>query len=423
MNTQTSPALKTPVNGPAARQRGVTLVLMAISLLALLGFAALSLDGSNLYVARNELQNASDAGALAGARVLYVDSGARVNEGANNVARDAAMANNSQGTAVEVAGVQRGHWSFTTRTFTPNPSLEPVDLFNRSTQDLDLDPNFINAIEVVTERRATPVQAFFGAVLGFADYDVSARAVAYIGFAGSLRPEDADQPIAICRDAITSGGDYSCNVGRFIDNNSETGGWTNFQHDQSGATNANELSQLVCSDGNPDEIRFGEDIATNNGQVQSAFADLYACWVEQTDKERLWNLTLPVIDCSGGIAPSNPVVGAVNLNIVWIVDQDNRIDDQAPWTMELPPEDTQDTASGVWSNDNPDGITRWDDFVETFNIRRPNGELASYSPPPDRGGWRQKTIYFLPDCSVSEPRGRTGGENFGVLAQIPVLVD
>ncbi len=406
-------------------QRGASMVLVAISLIALLGLGALTLDGGNLYVARNELQNASDAGALAGTRMLYLPDGSMVNAGANQIAHDAAIANSSQGTPVEVVSVQRGHWSFTTRTFTPNPSLEPVDLFNASTTELDLNLNFINAMEVVTQRSATPVQAFLGSVLGFSGYSVSARAVAYIGFAGTLRPEDVDQPIAICRDAITDGNEFSCNVGRFIPDHSDTGGWTNFRHDESGATNANELNQLICSNGNPDEMHFGEDIATNNGQVQSAFNSLYGCWKEETEQERLWNLTLPVIDCSEGIAPSNPLVGAVNLNIVWIEDRGiaNRIDDDAPWQMELPPVDGNDVSPGSWSSDDPDGTRRWDDFVETFNIRMPDGSHAYWSDDPQERGWKQKTIYFLPDCAPHEPIGRTGGENFGVLAQIPVLVD
>lgn len=406
-----------------ARQRGASFVLVAVSIFMLFGFAALALDISNLYVARNELQNAADAGALRGARVLYVNDGTMVNEDANMEARVTAEANSSQGTAVEVASVRRGHWSFATRTFTPNPSLEPVDLFDRTTEELDADPDFINAIEVFTERRASPVQAFFGFIFGFNDYTVSTRAVGYIGFAGSLRPEDADQPIAICRDAIVDDSNFSCNVGRFIDANAETGGWTNFQHDESGATNANELRDLVEGDGNPDEMHFGDDIATNSGQVQSAFHAFYNRWEEETDKERLWGMTLPVIDCTDNIAPSAPLVGAVTLNIVWVVDNANRIDDDAPWQMELPPEDSDGVSPGDWSNSDPDGITRWDDFVDAFHLEKPDGDPAYYEPPPDRDGWRQKTIYFAPSCAAHEPRGQTGGENFGVLAEIPVLVD
>lgn len=426
-------------SGPGAlpKQGGASLALMTVSLLALIGLGALALDGANLYVARNELQNAADAGALAGARVLYLLDGTGVNAQANQVAEDAAAANHSQGTPVEVTRVRRGHWSFTEQElngsgFTPNPSLEPVDLFDRTTEDLDLDVNFINAIEVVVERNATPVQAFFGSVLGFSEYTVAARAVAYIGFAGSLRPEDVDQPVALCKQALMDGDTYDCSVGRFIPSSSsdqtmsETGGWSSFDQEDAclGGTNTSEVRPLVCASGNPDELRFGTPLATLGGQSQATFKDLYDCWLEETDQKELWNMTLAVIDCpDANVGPCNELVGAVNVNIAWMVDQANNIDADAPYEMTLPPETSGGESPGTWSNDSPDGTERWDDFVETFNIRKPDGTLARWAADPDETGWKQKTIYFLPDCAVHEPAGRTGGENFGVLAQIPVLVD
>ncbi|SFR78093.1 Putative Tad-like Flp pilus-assembly [Marinobacter daqiaonensis] len=400
------------------------MVLMAISLIMLMAFAALAIDGGNLYVARNELHNASDAGALAGARMLYTVDGSAVNPGANNVATDAALANYSQGDPVEVASVLRGHWSFATRTFTPNTSLAAVDLFSFTTKELDADPNFINAVEVITERKATPAQAFFGTVLGFSDYKVSARAVAYIGFAGSLRPHDLDQPIGICQEALlNNSGAYECSVGRFIPDNGDTGGWTSFQQNVSGAADANDVNSVTCGTGNEQQLDYGEGLQTVNGQLQSAFSKLYNCWEAETNKKRLWNMTLPVLSCPTGVGPSNKLIGAVNLNIVWIVDQANHIDARAPSEMELPPHNSGGTSPGTWSNSNASGVARWDDFVNTFSIEKPDHSLAHWDSDPQKSGWRQKTIYFLPDCSYHEPKGNTGGENFGVLARIPVLVD
>jgi len=52
------------------RRRGQVLVLVALSLLVLLGIVALAVDGGSLYAERRKMQNAADAGALAGARVL-----------------------------------------------------------------------------------------------------------------------------------------------------------------------------------------------------------------------------------------------------------------------------------------------------------------------------------------------------------------
>ncbi len=393
-------------------------MLLAVSVVALIGFSALAIDTSNLYVARNELQNAADAGALAGARVLYIDDGSAINPNANQAASDTATANDSQGTAVEVARVRRGHWSFATRTFTPNPSLDVVDLFGKTTAELDADPNFINAVEVVTERRATPVAAFFGYIFGFSDYSSQARAVGYIGFAGKLRPEDVDQPIALCETALRNpDGEYSCNLGRFIPEGDQTGGWTNFEHDQNGATNANELRDLVEGDGNPNEMNYGEDIATNNGEVQSAFKAFYDRWVEETDRERPWNMTLPVIDCDDGIAPANPLVGAVTVNIMWVINQNqplSQIDTHAPQVMGGGA-DMQDPAwPGDWANASPSGTERWDSFTDHFALQDSSGQPAD---------WRNMSIYFLPSCSAHQPSGSTGGENFGVLARIPVLVD
>jgi len=52
------------------RQSGQTLVVVALALIALLGFLALAIDVGVLYSWRRNMQNAADAGALAGARVI-----------------------------------------------------------------------------------------------------------------------------------------------------------------------------------------------------------------------------------------------------------------------------------------------------------------------------------------------------------------
>ena len=83
-------------------ERGVSAVLIAILMFVFLAFAALALDLSHIFVAKNELQNAADAGALAGARFLYNNNGTAVNPGANQIGHDAALANKSENSAVEV---------------------------------------------------------------------------------------------------------------------------------------------------------------------------------------------------------------------------------------------------------------------------------------------------------------------------------
>ena len=55
-------------------ERGQTILLVAVSMVVLLGLAALAIDVVTLYVASGEIQRAADAAAIAGAKV-FVDTG------------------------------------------------------------------------------------------------------------------------------------------------------------------------------------------------------------------------------------------------------------------------------------------------------------------------------------------------------------
>jgi hypothetical protein len=101
------------------------------------------------------------------------------------------------------------------------------------------------------------------------------------------------------------------------------------------------------------------------------------------------------------------VVGAVTVNIVWITPyEDDPSYSEAPWQMENPRTGT------TWSSNNSNGQVRWNSFVQNFNLKNVDGSPAPY---------QKRGIYFLPDCDTHQPKGRTGGENFGIMAKIPVL--
>lgn len=402
--------------------RGVTAVIVTIFLIVFLGIAALAIDIGHLYVVRGELQNAADAGSLAGAGNLYIEDETEINTGANQEGHDAAEANKSQKTFVETnwtggngGDVQRGHWCFADKTFTPNASLAMVDLWNTSTEELDANPDFINAVKVTTRREATPAASFFARIFGHENFPISSEAVAYIGFAGTLKPEEVDQPIAICKESLLdSNGNYTCGVGRMINSGSteghQTGGWTNYSQPCETAS-ASSVKPLVCGAGNPEPIMFGEYMGTTGGEVQVAYNGLYSCWKNaglDTDgdgwPDKAWTLTLPVIKCPGNNTGNcSQVVGAVTIDIVWITQTDKNQMKEVPRKME------------GWTC--PAGFTAqqcWDSFVAYFQLQDVlNGSNAFYE---------DKTMYFKPDCTPHVPAGRTGGENFGILAKIPVLV-
>ncbi len=399
-------------------QQGATAILVGLSILVLIGMGALAIDLSHLFVVHNELQNAADAGALAGARFLYNNDGMAVNAGANQIAYNAATENRSERVPVDVhwtggntGDVQRGHWSFATRTFTPNDSLLPVLLWGFSLEELDQNPNFINAVRVRTRRDDTPAASFLAKVFGYENFILSAEAIAYIGFAGTLYEHEVDQPIAICKQSLLGPNNKSdCTVGRMINSGQivaahETGGWTDFNQEGnpcSGGTNATAVQSLICNGvGNPWTIHKGL-VATNGGEIASAFTQLRQCWANTTGRTQPWKVTLVLIECEGNnITTCADVVGAVSVDILWVTGEgeDPQYND-APIQM------------GDWANNNPDGSVRWNSFAQYFNLRNLDNTIAPYE---------KKSIYFSPNCEILY-FGGTGGENFGILAKIPVLV-
>ncbi|MEA3469135.1 MAG: TadG family pilus assembly protein [Thermodesulfobacteriota bacterium] len=406
-------------------ESGATAVYVAIVLGVLLMFTALAIDVNHLYGVRNELHNAADGGALAGAITLFNSDGTLNRQGALDEANRIAAANKTGNQDVSEIDVETGHWSFTNKQFTANAATTQADWHERPFSELDLDTDFINAVWVKTDRSDTP--SFFARILGFNDFSVSTDAVAYIGFAGTLSPGELDQPIAICKESIIDpDGTYSCNMGRMLNSGgntatSNTGGWTNFTQPCETAS-ATDMRDLVCASGNTEGVQFGQGIGATGGVQDNVLADLYDCWETNTYDETHtrnkiinWNLTLPVVECPGNnVSNCANLVGAVSVNVVWIVHQND------PHYDEVPREMTVD-GGPTWTCTDPDGFTCWKSFIDNFNLANVDGPPMTDEEYEEM--YQKKNIFFLPDCTVHEPRGRSGGENFGILARIPKLVE
>jgi Flp pilus assembly protein TadG len=420
-----------------ANQKGVTIVLVAILLVVLIGFAAIAVDLAYLYIVKGELQNAADSGALAGAQVLYITDplGVQVNAAANQTALDLVSANYSEQSPVSIESIERGHWSFATREFIPNNSLLPVSLWNVTSAQLDANSNFINAVRVITTRKIVagtgkPAGPFFAGIFGAAGPVFTATAVAYIGFAGTIIPETVDWPFAICKESlIDSNGAYTCANGRSFSSGKstnqgstgESGGWTDYNQFESpsackSAADMKTLKDLTSScnnAGNPNPLVFGNSIETTNAMGGStngnaAFGNLYNCWKAATDlngdglPEKTWPLTLPVIECGNkSPGPCNPLVGVVEVEVIWIQDAPDKQYKNVP-----PKLIGQDFSTYT-------GAVRWNKIVESFAFKNLDNSPAAYM---------DKTVYLKPVCKYREPTGLTGGQNFGILAKIPVLV-
>ncbi len=282
-----------PVSTILNNQRGVSAVIVGICLLMLVSFVALAIDVGHLYVVRNELQNAADAGALAGARHLYEEDKFAINENANQIGEQAATANIGDNKNVEVifdpaapqeGDVQRGHWSFKARTFTRWDDLIAPPIWGKTADELDSMVEFVNAVQVVARRETLPITSFFGGIFGFPSVKAARKATAYLGASSAWFLSDFDMPIAICaqslvppdeswdepgssyRDCIEGNSDnpegcaLDCNIGRMLNSGSNTdthntAGWTNFsggtwpgsppEPDSCSTASASDMTNLV----------------------------------------------------------------------------------------------------------------------------------------------------------------------------------
>lgn len=420
--------------------KGVVAPLVAIFLVVFIGFMALAIDVGHLYVVRNELQNAADAAALAGTRALYVTSGSTiaVNTGANQAAYDQAIQNKSEKIAVDVhwqsgntGDIQRGHWSFATHSFTASDSTEPPDI-TKSMTELDVDLNYVNAVQVTTRRQDTPAISFFAHIFGFQNFFLQATAVAYLGFAGTT--EEADFPIAICRQAILdSSGNYDCHVGRLINSSSggtgNTGAWTNFTQELPDGTGSCETASTptvrnyVSGTATVPGITFGAQLGTIGGNVANLLNLLEQRWQAQPGgNTRPFSMKLPMIDCPdypGQVGNCSTIVGIVELNMIWMNRTPTNMYQNAPRTMwHSTPTDADPDAGYQWNCTS--GSTNeqcWRQFVDEFGLQKADG-----TPPYNSSdGYMNHTLYFLPSCKVISG-GITGGMPSNVIATIPKLV-
>ena len=96
------------------KQQGASLVLATIALVGLLGFAGLAIDVGYEMVVRNELQNAADTSALAGAKYLYPLNGTEPNWSLANSKAAAAISLNKAGNSLLSTGdIRTGYWNVT----------------------------------------------------------------------------------------------------------------------------------------------------------------------------------------------------------------------------------------------------------------------------------------------------------------------
>src|SRR5688500_8437585 len=95
-------------------RRGAIVVMTGIFIVALMIIAAITVDASRIFAAKNELQTASDAAALAGAIQLLPPNDSST---AGDTARAYALRNNVEARTIDSVEVEYGVWSSDDREF------------------------------------------------------------------------------------------------------------------------------------------------------------------------------------------------------------------------------------------------------------------------------------------------------------------
>ncbi len=258
-----------------AKSGGQVLVVFALSLIALLGFAGLAIDGGSAFAMRRDEQNAADLAALAGAND-YLISG-NLDQAvlrARTVAAANGFTHGSDSTAVNV----------------------DLDTSNGITFRVAIDAPHHNTMAAILGMPTWPVSTTATALAGFPD---TAHGASPFIFSVAAFGTDGTPKYTTPTDFGDGNGD--------VPNNDLDFAWTNYG---TGNVNTSEVASIITGDLVIDKtLAFGEYIGQhNNGNHTALFSDVntylsntdvLAAVVDSNGNFMGWS-TFHVISASGG---------------------------------------------------------------------------------------------------------------------------
>ena len=268
-------------------ERGAVAVLVGLSMLTLIGFTALAVDVGYMMTARNELQNAADAAALAAARKLgdiYKKNNTYDNPTDRplilSAAVDIALKNKAgglDGININDGDLIIGAWDGS--TFTLNTT----------------QPNAVRAITRRDGGANGPVTTFFFNVLGADSVDISAQAIAALSSQGTA---EYPGPFGVSKTLFESEVcDQSVDI-YFTEDLVDCAGWHTFEDWPENAETALEDILNEMNDGsfaNPG-VKAGDEFVFTGRPVLGAFDEMQALYNEKKDTEGNWRINIVVYD-------------------------------------------------------------------------------------------------------------------------------
>jgi Flp pilus assembly protein TadG len=177
------------------REKGSVAVVVALSLVVLLGLAAFAIDIGRWVMVRHELQNAADAAALAGAQTLpgqlVADAAtmASAAAAATSAANQYAGANAANGQAASAQSVLVGYWDV-------NRANVPASVPTTLSQTISTPTDKPAVLVTVGLKGNANLPLMLGPLLGVSSLPVSATAVATVSAPGIALP-GALLPVAL----------------------------------------------------------------------------------------------------------------------------------------------------------------------------------------------------------------------------------
>ena len=303
---------------PLNNSHGATAVMVAVMMTVLLAMAAAAIDIGHALVARNELQNVSDAAALAGTRALGI-----IYEGMTNAEQQSyvltggdqatvvaavqatANANSAAGVAINItpSDIAIGTWNPATRTHTPTVNQpKAVRVLSRR------DPSANGAIST-----------FFGSVIGMTSLSVGAVATADMTAVGQTAPGQLDVPFAISEYYFTQ---FGCGDSiKFYPNDGTPQACAAWQTFNQSPSNANTLRQIIngmiAGTYQSPATAPGDSLNFTNGNVASAFPNLINLYNLKKDANGYWDIFVPVYKSPNCTPPNGaiPIIGYAEARI------------------------------------------------------------------------------------------------------------
>lgn len=238
-------------------QEGAIAIVVALLFPVLLGLGALAVDIGHIVLVKAQLQNAADAGALAGGMGLLPFTGTPPQPNWPQAQAQATLyvtKNSADGQPLSACQSQLLYWNFVTNSLRPTQQ----------------NANDAPVIQVTVTKSETsgngPVQLMFAPIWGIFTSDVSATARAMLSGASSV-PTASAFPLAINQSVVNKYWDKQPPVTINIGSGGLGGQWTSF------LINANDVPTIrgLLDKGNPSPLQVGDSIYIQPGKKASLY--------------------------------------------------------------------------------------------------------------------------------------------------------